>query len=145
MQGENELKRRLRRLKRLEIDLRFGGVNPGPDGLLWSSFFAKDSRAQCKYPFSELLDHQLRRQAIEDYITCLYYQYYRERGMLEHTADTLALAELGLPPDASLQDIKACFRALVKKHHPDVGGDHTKMVQLLQVYHKVLAEKDNRA
>lgn len=137
MHRENELKRKLRSLKRLEINLRFNG-RPDPN-LLWKHYFSDNpNESTCKHPFKKLLeDSNYRRLAMEDFITSLYYQYFRERGLL-NTADPLSLAEFGLPPDAGPQDIKERFRTLVKKHHPDLGGDHEQMIELIKQYHKLL-------
>lgn len=115
---------------------------PPPNNLIWNQFFSDHPAAcTCKYPFAVLLsDDQYRRQAFEDYIITLYYQYFRERGMLETPADPGGLVELGLPPDASVQEIKARFRALAKKYHPDVGGEHLQMLELIKQYHKLLGK-----
>ncbi|WP_338050052.1 ATP-dependent helicase [Rhodovibrio sodomensis] len=37
---------------------------------------------------------------------------------------------LEVKPDASLAEIEAAYRALVKRHHPDLGGSHAKMTEL---------------
>lgn len=130
-----ELKRKLRRLKKLEQKLRFGDTTPAPKQLVWNKFFAESG----KYSFKALLeDDDYRRNAFDNFITILYYQYFKERGMLDDVLDPLTLVNLGLPPDASLDTIKARFRALAKKHHPDQGGDHEKMIELLKQYKKLL-------
>jgi len=38
-----------------------------------------------------------------------------------------ALAILGLPPNATRQQIKRRYRVLAKEHHPDRGGDQRQM------------------
>lgn len=63
-----------------------------------------------------------------------------EQGMLEASRDPLALTDLGLPPQAILGEIKARFRTLVRKHHPDVGGSHRELIQLIQQYRKLMDE-----
>lgn len=141
MERENELKRKLRHLKRLELKLRFAGNAPNQDRLIWGQFFSvQPTELKCKYPFTALAeDNEYRRRAFEDFITTLYSQYFRERGMLD-TSDPLTLAEFDLPPFASLKELKARFRELVKKNHPDLGGDHHRMVELLRQYHKLMED-----
>lgn len=39
-------------------------------------------------------------------------------------------AVLGLTPEASPAEIKAAYRALVKRHHPDAGGDDQRILAL---------------
>ncbi|MFM7266859.1 MAG: DnaJ domain-containing protein [Cyanobium sp.] len=39
-------------------------------------------------------------------------------------------AVLGLTPQASPAEIKAAYRALVKRHHPDAGGDDQRILAL---------------
>ncbi len=46
------------------------------------------------------------------------------RPMLERQQ---ALAILGLPPNATRQQIKRRYRVLAKEHHPDRGGDQRQM------------------
>jgi len=47
------------------------------------------------------------------------------------------LATFGLPPYASLDAIKSKFRKLAKICHPDLGGDHDKMIELLGTYRQL--------
>lgn len=51
---------------------------------------------------------------------------------------------LGLPPDASPEDIKAAYRARAKQHHPDAGGDAEAFGALQKAY-DVLSDADKRA
>lgn len=41
--------------------------------------------------------------------------------------DTDPFALLGLPPDATAQDVRRTIRDLAKRHHPDRGGDGERM------------------
>jgi len=53
-------------------------------------------------------------------------------------AERRALDALGLEADASLQEVKSRFKALVKRHHPDAnGGDRSsedKLREIIQAY-----------
>ncbi|MBO0777485.1 MAG: J domain-containing protein [Ktedonobacteraceae bacterium] len=45
-----------------------------------------------------------------------------------------ALAVLGLPPNATPQQIKRRYRALAKRYHPDRGGDPRQMQRVIAAY-----------
>ncbi len=51
---------------------------------------------------------------------------------------------LGVPENASEEEIKKRFRELAKKYHPDVGGDPEKFKKILEAY-RVLSDKKLRA
>jgi DnaJ-class molecular chaperone len=55
-----------------------------------------------------------------------------------HNAARKALNELGLEPGADRVEIKARFKMLVKRHHPDAnGGDRgseDKLREIIQAY-----------
>ncbi len=50
---------------------------------------------------------------------------------------------LGVKFNASLSDIKAAYRLLVKKYHPDAGGDLTKILAINAAW-EILKDKKNR-
>ena len=50
---------------------------------------------------------------------------------------------LGIKNNASLSDIKAAYRVLVKKYHPDAGGDQEKIVAINAAW-ETLKNKNNR-
>ncbi|MCT0208858.1 J domain-containing protein [Synechococcus sp. CS-1332] len=52
-------------------------------------------------------------------------------------------ATLGVPPGATLAEIKAAYRALVKRHHPDAGGDQCTILALNAAW-EVLRDRDRR-
>jgi hypothetical protein len=60
------------------------------------------------------------------------------RGRTVRNAERKALDALGLEGDAAAPDIKARFKMLVKRHHPDAnGGDRTcedKLREIIQAY-----------
>jgi DnaJ-domain-containing protein 1 len=45
-----------------------------------------------------------------------------------------ALAVLGLPANATRQQIKQRYRVLAKRHHPDKGGDQRQMQRIIAAY-----------
>jgi len=53
-------------------------------------------------------------------------------------AERKALDTLGLDADASAQEVKTRFKALVKRHHPDAnGGDRSseeRLREIIQAY-----------
>jgi len=50
---------------------------------------------------------------------------------------------LGIHSSASSETIKAAYRELVKKHHPDAGGDKQKILALNAAW-EILGDKENR-
>jgi len=50
---------------------------------------------------------------------------------------------LGVSPAATAAEIKAAYRALVKQHHPDAGGDHRTILALNAAW-EVLRDADRR-
>ncbi len=51
-----------------------------------------------------------------------------------------ALAILGLPPNATPQQIKRRYRALAKRYHPDRGGDQRQMQKIIAAYELLMKE-----
>ncbi|BCX15393.1 MAG: hypothetical protein KatS3mg097_285 [Candidatus Parcubacteria bacterium] len=51
---------------------------------------------------------------------------------------------LGVPENASEDEIKKAFRDLAKKYHPDRGGDANKFKKIVEAY-RVLSDKKLRA
>ncbi|MFN9916067.1 MAG: J domain-containing protein, partial [Pirellulaceae bacterium] len=50
---------------------------------------------------------------------------------------------LGVNPQASHGEIKAAYRALVKRHHPDAGGDPAAMLAVNAAW-EVLGDRHQR-
>jgi hypothetical protein len=63
----------------------------------------------------------------------------RPEARTVRNAERKALDALGLEADASPEEAKARFKALVKRHHPDAnGGDRSsedKLREIIQAYH----------
>jgi hypothetical protein len=53
-------------------------------------------------------------------------------------AERKALQVMGLGPDATLESVKAKYKALVKQHHPDAnGGDRStedRLIEIIKAY-----------
>ncbi len=54
-----------------------------------------------------------------------------------------ALAVLGLPANATPQQIKRRYRALAKRYHPDHGGDHQQMQRLIAAYNLLMKDQSH--
>lgn len=55
-----------------------------------------------------------------------------------------ALAVLGLPSNATPQQIKRRYRTLAKKHHPDCGGDPRQMQKIIAAYELLMKDQLKR-
>lgn len=138
----DELKRKLRNLKKAEERIRFDGAG-SKKPYVWDQYFSTKSEyaTGVKYPLFLLaaVEKQLFREIIQEYFYSVYFLKYRENGItLKDIYDPELLAVLNLMPGASFNDIKRSFRALAKKYHPDCGGDADKMMEVLEAYHKLL-------
>ncbi len=52
-----------------------------------------------------------------------------------------ALNVLGLPPNATPQQIKRRYRTLAKQYHPDRGGDQKQMRRIIAAYELLMKEQ----
>jgi hypothetical protein len=138
--GLTQLKRKLRELKRLEKRIRCG-QDAARQTLVWNRFFStgRANDPTVKYPLDALLkmDRPTRKGVVEEYLYNVYYQAYRDSGQVGDLYHPDLLAAFGLHRTASLDDIRSRFRELAKKYHPDLGGDHEKMIQLLETYRQL--------
>jgi DnaJ-domain-containing protein 1 len=55
-----------------------------------------------------------------------------------------ALTVLGLPLNATPQQIKRRYRTLAKKHHPDRGGDPRQMQKIIAAYEFLMKDQLKR-
>jgi DnaJ-domain-containing protein 1 len=51
-----------------------------------------------------------------------------------------ALNVLGLPPNATRQQIKRRYRTLAKQYHPDRGGDQQQMQRIIAAYELLMRD-----
>jgi DnaJ-domain-containing protein 1 len=52
-----------------------------------------------------------------------------------------ALTVLGLPPNATRQQIKRRYRVLAKQHHPDRGGNPRQMQRIIAAYELLMKDQ----
>lgn len=139
----DELKRKLRNLKKMEINIRFNNrALTGKEKLVWDEFFSTkiDYDNTAKYNIKQLAEmgHEKFKDIVDEYFYHVYSRYYTENGItLSGLYDPNLLAVLGLSEDASTDDIKKKFRELVLRYHPDKGGDSEKFIELLDAYKKL--------
>ena len=145
-QSVDQLKRKLRQLKRVELAIRFQHRPPPPNpALVWNTFFSTHEKHQAvpKYSLPQLsqMDHAALKAVFEEYFYHVYFQTYKENGLAAvDLHDPQLLALLALPPYAGMAEIKKRFRDLAKRYHPDAGGDHEKFIELLGIYEKLSGE-----
>ena len=63
------------------------------------------------------------------------------RGML---ARQQALNILGLPANATRQQIKRRYRTLAKQYHPDKGGDQQQMQRIIAAYEFLMKDMSQK-
>ncbi len=151
----DETKRKLRKLKKLEIKIRFGSsgsaANLNVDSvmksnrikLVWEEFFSigGEGRAVVKYKLEDVaaMTRDEYKNVLDEFFFNVYYRYYTENGIsAAQLYDPELLGWMGLAPDASAADIKRRFRELAKKYHPDTGGDGKKFIELMENYNKLM-------
>ena len=138
-QTEANLKRKLRDVKRIEIALRFNGNAAAAEGkLVWDEFFSLKTNLnhEVRYTYRDILklDRQKLKEVLDEFFYNVYYRIYQENRLtLDSLYDPNLLYQLGLPALANQADIKRRFRELVKKYHPDLGGDSEKFIELMQI------------
>jgi len=147
----DEVKRKLRKLKKLEIKIRTGyayddGESEGKPlklNLVWDEFFniSGSSSSKGKYCLEAIasMGKDEFKNIISEFFFSVYYRYYTENRMMNFSMyDPDILRWMGLPPDSGLHDIKKKFRELAKKYHPDTGGDSSKFIELIENYKKLV-------
>ena len=137
----DELKRRIRKLKHAEKIIRFQGNQQNDSMLVWNSFFDLRGSSTCsaRYTLSALvaMSRDEYRRVVDEYFAHVYYELYKENGITDAgtiTYNPAILAQLNLPFNASREDVKRKFRESAKIHHPDVGGDSAKFIELMKIY-----------
>lgn len=148
---KNNIKRTIRELKVMELVNRYGfsydfikknplAVQSKCNSLVWNRFFdLKENTSQkskARYSICDLegMDKDAIKDIIEEYWFHVYYEIYKEKGIPVYEAqDPKLLAYLGLPYNADSTCVKKRFRELIKKYHPDAGGDTEKFLELMDM------------
>ena len=140
----DDVKHRVRKLKKIESKIRWNG-EPSPGvSFVWDDLFdlrnAPTPTSRAKYNI-EVLSNMSREEyknIVDDFFARVYYEYYLENGITGATLyDPSVLALLDLPFDANEQEVKKRFRELAKKHHPDKGGNAANFIELMKAYEKL--------
>ena len=145
----DQLKHKLRELKKIEKTMRKQHfLSTENKHLVWSKFFCTKNNvlSNVRYPIHILtvFGDNARKEVFNEFF---YHMFYDIFSLISfkidnlYDPDLLALLELG--PEASKEDIRSQFRKLAKQYHPDQGGDKDKMIELIEVYNKLL-NKTNR-
>ena len=138
-----EIKRTLREIKRLEINLRFhGDLKKTKGNLVWEEFFSlksnRDSGSRYNLQSLENMERDDFKEILDDYFVQVYFRYYQEQGLSDKNIyDPNLLVLLGLPVTASESEIKKRFRELAKKYHPDLGGNAEKFIEFKDIYDRL--------
>lgn len=136
----DDIKHTLRKLKRLEIRLRFSGERPKRALLIWDSFFdlgnAQKSKAKFRLSDLALMNRDEYKNAVNEYLSFLCQKIYGDSFMTDR--DIAAFISMDLPCHADKNQIKSRFRELAKQYHPDTGGDSCKFNELMEAYRNLM-------
>ena len=149
----DEIKRKLRELKKLEMKLRSSNFDLQKNSknslreaenteLVWNKFFDLKNEAgkNVKYSIMELseMTKDEFKDVITEYFYYVYYSFYKESGLTDFSIiDIEILTQLGFPIYADNIEIKKKFRELAKTYHPDNGGDSAKFIEIMKQYNNL--------
>ncbi|MFY9382232.1 MAG: J domain-containing protein [Eubacteriales bacterium] len=137
------IKKKIRKLKKLEIQIRFGCDKYCNQPLLWSEFFDLTGKKNVKYPLSYLftIDNNEYRRIADEFLDFVYSKLFEHLSIQDgYCFDKALLIKLDLPYDADITAIKKRFRELAKLYHPDMGGDAQKFIELMKIYNKLIGK-----
>ena len=88
-----------------------------------------------------LSEHKTRQKILnnaEDFVETMHEEMEKEEELLRILDPENEYEVLGLADNASIPELKACFRRLAKKYHPDHGGDSELFVHINNAYKSIL-------
>lgn len=145
--NRNEIKKKLRDLKKREISIRteYGQWTNRSFSLVWDNFFSEKTSGGkiARYDLDSLceMSAEERKSVFDDYFFAVYIKHYKECGLpISNLYDPSLLQIFGLPQGSSLQEVKERFRILAHKYHPDKGGDVEIFRTFLEAYEKIKGE-----
>lgn len=136
----NGTKRRFRRLKALELEIRYGKNSPPHPVLIWDTFFdLKNAPPKtARYGLAQLASMSAVecRGVIAEYLSFVYREVFcaDTAGVNYNTEISL---KWGLPASANITDIKKRFHELAMLYHPDTGGEDKVFIELMEEYRKL--------
>ena len=143
VEGINNLKRKLRKLKQFEKTARMQAGISNDMPLVWDKFFdthdIPNNTALYSLKNISVMNKDEYKSIVDDFFARVYYEIYAYKGITDETIyDTDLLAQLDLPPVADSVTVKKKFRELAKLYHPDTGGDAAKFIGLMEIYKKLI-------
>lgn len=146
----DEIKRKLRELKKFEIKIRSTNFDLQKNSkkflgeientkLIWNKFFdlKNETTKNVKYSIMELseMSKDEFKDVISEYFYYVFYNCYKESELSDYSIiDSEILIQLGLPIYADNAEIKRKFREFAKTYHPDNGGDSAKFIEIMEKY-----------
>jgi len=147
----DNVKRKLRSLKKLEVKIRFGDsfqegnlyAKPPKMLLVWDEYFDINSanRGKAKYSLEDIasMDKDEFKDIVDEFFFRVYYMYYIENGIANFTFyNPEILKWMDLPYNSGIEEIKKKFRQLAKRYHPDTGGSSSEFIELMEKYRKLI-------
>ncbi len=146
----DEIKRKLRELKKLEMKIRSTNIDLQKNSkkssrefvnteLIWNKFFdlKNETTKDVKYSIIDIskMTKDEFKDVISEYFYYVYFGCYKENELQDYSIiDTEILMQLGLPIYSDNAEIKRKFREFAKTYHPDNGGDSSKFIEIMQKY-----------
>lgn len=166
----DELKRKLRSLKKVELRIRFGneGLNiynnikcsdkkngniniiENNIDLVWDKFFdlsnnpGRNADKKTRYTLDKLvsMSKEELKNVIEEYFCYLYYSYCKERGISDNLITDIDLLDsLKMPLYSNNESVIKRLKELIKTYHPDNGGDVNHFLKIMEKYNKLKGDK----